>query len=152
MGKWGALLIVGCVAVLAPATVGFDAVGAVVGLARPAQTSNSTVTTSFQHATSTQRVDLDDAPASECEFPGVPSTKVDETSAELEPVVTLEDTIGPGTIIIGDRDNGGTAFEVLAGTTNVNVNTLYETVVTQYFQATAAGEACAVVAAARFTA
>jgi hypothetical protein len=37
--------------------------------------------------------------------------------------VTFEETIGPGTIIIGDRDNGGTAFQVLAGTTNQNVNT-----------------------------
>lgn len=37
--------------------------------------------------------------------------------------ITLEDTVGPGTIIIGDRDNGGTAFVVLAGTNNLNVNT-----------------------------
>ena len=37
--------------------------------------------------------------------------------------IQLEDTIGPGTIIIGDRDNGGTAFEVLAGTNNINTNT-----------------------------
>lgn len=41
--------------------------------------------------------------------------------------VTLEETVGPGTIIIGDRDNGGTAFDVLAGTNNVNVNTHTET-------------------------
>ncbi|MBI5281970.1 MAG: PEP-CTERM sorting domain-containing protein [Candidatus Solibacter usitatus] len=49
--------------------------------------------------------------------------------------VTLEETIGPGTIIIGDRDIGGVAFEVLAGWTNLNVNThtqtdYYETMTT----------------------
>lgn len=44
-------------------------------------------------------------------------------STRDEQTITLEDTIGPGTIIIGDRDNGGTAFEVLAGTNNVNINT-----------------------------
>ncbi|MBK9064362.1 MAG: hypothetical protein IPL89_14380 [Acidobacteria bacterium] len=48
--------------------------------------------------------------------------------------VTLEDTVGPGTIIIGDRDNGGTAFEVLAGTTNLNINTH-----TQTYKCVAAG-------------
>jgi hypothetical protein len=41
--------------------------------------------------------------------------------------VTLEDTVGPGTIIIGDRDSGGTAFQVLAGTTNRDINTHIET-------------------------
>ncbi|MFZ1547469.1 MAG: hypothetical protein WAT12_10280, partial [Candidatus Nitrotoga sp.] len=44
-------------------------------------------------------------------------------SSRFEQAVTLEDTIGPGTIIIGDRDAGGTAFQVLAGTQNLNVNT-----------------------------
>jgi hypothetical protein len=37
--------------------------------------------------------------------------------------VTIEEDIGPATIIIGDRDNGGTAFDVLSGTTNLNTNT-----------------------------
>ena len=36
---------------------------------------------------------------------------------------TLENTIGPGTILIGNRDLGGTPFQVLAGTVNVNINT-----------------------------
>lgn len=36
--------------------------------------------------------------------------------------LTLEETIGPATIIIGDRNAGGTAFEVLAGTVNLNIN------------------------------
>jgi hypothetical protein len=36
---------------------------------------------------------------------------------------TNEETIGPATIFIGDRDSGGTPFQVLAGTTNLNTNT-----------------------------
>ena len=52
---------------------------------------------------------------------GSTSSTSDATNSTL--VVTLENSIGPGTIIIGDRDNGGTPFEVLAGTTNLNVNT-----------------------------
>ena len=48
-------------------------------------------------------------------------------------IVTLEDTVGPGTIIIGNRDTGGTAFQVLAGTNNLNVNTH---TLTQIFQTT----------------
>ena len=47
---------------------------------------------------------------------------------------TMEDTIGPGTIIIGDRDNGGTAFQVLAGTVNMNVNTHTENFYDQIYQ------------------
>lgn len=50
-------------------------------------------------------------------------TNTVEDSRSSTQTITLEDTIGPGTIIIGDRDNGGTAFEVLAGTSNINVNT-----------------------------
>jgi len=42
------------------------------------------------------------------------------TSAEL---VRLEDNIGPWTITIGNRDQGGMLFQLLAGTTNVNINT-----------------------------
>jgi hypothetical protein len=113
---------------------------------------NSTFTTSWEHVTTTNRVDLEAAPAPECDFPGADPALVDQTSTELEPVVTLRETIGPATILIGDLDAGGTPYEVLAGTVNVDALTTYETVVTQYFQATAAGEACAVVAsAARFT-
>ena len=41
--------------------------------------------------------------------------------------IVLEDTVGPGTIIIGNRDNGGVVFQVLAGTANLNTNTHTET-------------------------
>jgi len=37
--------------------------------------------------------------------------------------VTIEESIGPATIVIGDRDNGGIGFGVLNGTTNLNTNT-----------------------------
>jgi hypothetical protein len=37
--------------------------------------------------------------------------------------ITLEDTIGPGTIIVGNRDTGGTPANVPAGTSNTNINT-----------------------------
>jgi len=37
--------------------------------------------------------------------------------------VTLEETIGPATIIVGDRDHGGTAFAVPSEWTNLNANT-----------------------------
>lgn len=151
-GRWAAVAAVGCVAALVPATVGLDAVGAVVGLSVHGQATNQTVTASFLHVTTTEREDLEAAPAPECDFPGAPPVLVDETSEALPEVVTLRDTIGPATILIGDLNAGGTPFEVPAGTTNIDVLTTYETVVTQYFQATAAGEACAVVAsAARFT-
>jgi hypothetical protein len=126
-------------------------VGGLIGLAG-AQTQNTTFTTSFTHVTTTNRVDLEDAPAPECDFPGTDPALVDQTSTELEPVVTIRRTVGPAEILIGDLDTGGTPFTVEAGTSNLDALTTYETVVTQYFQATAAGEACAVVAsAARFT-
>jgi hypothetical protein len=148
MKRWAAVLAIGCVAALAPATVGFDAVGALVGLGEGA--TNTTITSSTRHTTSTQRVDLEDAPAPECDFPGSPPELVDETSVDSEPVITLRETIGPATIMTGENES--VPFYVEAGTNNLDVLTSYETVVTQYFQATAAGEACAVVAsAARFT-
>ena len=53
------------------------------------------------------------------------------TGTQVTQAVTLENTIGPGTIIIGNRDIGGTAFDVLAGTTNLNVNTDTHTDITQ---------------------
>jgi hypothetical protein len=59
---------------------------------------------------------------------GLPGAVLGSTSTQ---VVTLEDTIGPGTIIIGNRDIGGTAFAVLAGTSNLNVNTHTQTEITQ---------------------
>lgn len=46
-----------------------------------------------------------------------------ETGRNSTQTVTLETQIGPGTVIIGDRDSGGTVFNVLAGTTNFNFNT-----------------------------
>lgn len=41
--------------------------------------------------------------------------------------VQAELSIGPGTIIIGDRDTGGTQFIVVAGSTNININTHTQT-------------------------
>ncbi len=49
---------------------------------------------------------------------------------------TLEDTLGPGLIIIADRDNGGIAYEVLAGFVNLNINTQFNNFFTDTFQAT----------------
>ena len=72
-----------------------------------AQSSNATLTTSTSSSTS-----FESPPA--CSPVG---------SSRTTQTVTLEDTVGPGTIIIGDRDHGGTPFQVLAGTTNLNVNT-----------------------------
>ena len=37
--------------------------------------------------------------------------------------VTLENSIGPAAILIGNRDLGGTPFLVPVGTTNLNLNT-----------------------------
>lgn len=51
------------------------------------------------------------------------SSNTVENSRNSTETVSLEETIGPGTILIGDRDAGGTLFEVLAGTTNLNINT-----------------------------
>ena len=45
-----------------------------------------------------------------------------ETSRTGTQTVTLEVTVGPGTILIGNRDLGGIPFQVLAGTTNLNIN------------------------------
>ena len=56
--------------------------------------------------------------------------------------VTLEETIGPNWIVIGNRDTGGTPFYVLSGTSNLNANTH-----TQTFQCVAAGTAASSVPA-----
>ena len=52
------------------------------------------------------------------------STTTTETpnDALTTQTVTIEETIGPNTIIIGNRDLGGTPFDVLSGTTNINFN------------------------------
>ena len=88
-----------------------------------AQTTNSTITTSTSSGTS-----FESPPA--CS--PVRSSRVVET-------VTLEGSVGPATIIIGNRDTGGTVFVVLAGWTNLNANTHTET-----FQCVAAGTAASV--------
>lgn len=88
-----------------------------------AQTTNSTITTSTTSHTS---------------FESPPACSPVGSSRSVE-TITLEDTIGPGTIIIGNRDTGGTVFVVLAGWTNLNVNTHTET-----FQCVAAGTAASV--------
>lgn len=51
------------------------------------------------------------------------STTTTETGRTSTETVTVEFTIGPGTVIIGDRDSGGTTFNVLAGQQNFNTNT-----------------------------
>src|SRR5664279_1477799 len=92
--------------------------------------SNTTATTSTSSGTS-----FESPPA--CSPVG--SSRVVQT-------VTIENTTGPATIVIGDRDRGGTAFEVLAGTNNINLNTH-----TQTFQCVAAGELSSTVTAVSYT-
>lgn len=109
----------------------------------------STSTTSTKRVTTVVRVDLDPAPAPACGFPGTDPELVDETVVELEPTVSSSTALGPTTIYVGEGQQ--TPFFVAAGTTNVDILTTYETVVTQYFQATEPGPPCAVVLGARFT-
>lgn len=45
-----------------------------------------------------------------------------EDSRSVTKTTTAEITVGPGTIIIGDRDSGGTVFNVVAGEINTNTN------------------------------
>ena len=108
-----------------------------------AQATNTSVTSSYTRQTSYE-------PPPACNSVG---------SSRSVQTVTLEDTIGPGTIIIGNRDNViptppggcidtqallpsdmvfGRCFRVLSGTTNLNVNTH-----TQTFQCVAAVVAAA---------
>jgi hypothetical protein len=87
-------------------------------------TTNTTSFSSSTHLTE-QTVEVN-----ECS-PGVAVGTRTLTSSHTGDTVTTgaietetdEQTVGPGTIIIGDRDNGGTAFEVLDGTVNINHNT-----------------------------
>ncbi|MBS2037637.1 hypothetical protein JST97_21805 [bacterium] len=51
------------------------------------------------------------------------SSNTVETGRTTTVTATTETTIGPGTVIIGDRDSGGTIFNVVAGGTNININT-----------------------------
>ena len=44
------------------------------------------------------------------------------TGSQTASVLSTEHTVGPGTILIGNRDTGGTPFNVLAGTSNINNN------------------------------
>ena len=108
-----------------------------------AQAQNTSITTSYTSQTS-----YESPPA--CNPVG---------SSRNAQTITLEDTIGPGTIIIGNRDNviptppggcidtqallpsdmvSGRCFRVLSGTSNLNVNTH-----TQTFQCVAAVVAAA---------
>lgn len=153
-GRWSvrrgivvAMVVLGACAV--PAATGFAGVGALVGLAQEGAPGN-TVVESTVHRSTVSRVDLEDAPAPECDFPGSPPVLVDETSVPGETLIEAELTVGPSTIFIGpDRS---IEYHVVAGEINTNLVTIYQQLVTQYFQATAAGEACAVLSAAvRFT-
>lgn len=50
-------------------------------------------------------------------------TDIVETGRNSTETITFELTVGPGTVIIGDRDAGGTPFQVAFGQTNTNTNT-----------------------------
>ena len=108
-----------------------------------------TFTDSTLRITTIQRIDLPDAEATECEAPAVEPVLVSETATALEPTYKTIITLGPATIYIGENEQ--TPYQVGDDETNFNTRTTYETVITQTFQATAAGPPCAVVAAARFT-
>jgi len=49
-------------------------------------------------------------------------SSADEQTATIAEEVTVEETIGPASIIIGDRDAGGTPFFVVEGSINFNIN------------------------------
>ena len=53
------------------------------------------------------------------------------TGSQVTQAFNIEPVIGPRTIIIGDRDNGGTLFNVIAGTQNFNANTDTHTAISQ---------------------
>jgi hypothetical protein len=130
---WPAVVLGGVLLVAAPG----GTVGALVGFDMRGQTdgSNNVTTTSSQRSvTTTERVDLEDAPPAACDFPGSEPVLVDETSeGPTLANVEVRLTIGPATILIGDLDAGGTPRQVLAGQQNVDTLLTYETVVTQYF-------------------
>jgi len=138
------------VMVLATAGFGGGGLGAlVVRAVGDGDGGSFTATTSTKYVITTERVDLEPAPAPECGFPGSDPVLVEETSVALDPVVSTTSTFGPATIYIGEDEQQ--EFFVEPGTGNVNTRTTYETVVTQYFQAVEPGPPCAVVLAVRFT-
>lgn len=53
------------------------------------------------------------------------NTVVDSTTSTV--TQTTEITIGPGTVLIGNRDLGGTPFQIVAGQSNININTHTQT-------------------------
>ena len=139
-GRWVMTAALGCVAALAPVAVVTSAVAA---------DNIITTTESTKRVTTTTRVDLEAAPAEVCDAPATEPVLVDQTSQELYPTALVTLAIGPDTIMIGE--NQQTPYFIPNGQSNLDTLTTYETVVTQYFQATAAGPPCAVVVEARFT-
>ena len=111
--------------------------------------NTTTTTQSTKRVTTTSRVDLEAAPTEVCDAPATEPVLIDQTSQELYPTALVTLAIGPDTIMIGE--NQQTPYFIPNGQSNLDTLTTYETVVTQYFQATAAGPPCAVVVAARFT-
>jgi len=111
--------------------------------------NTTTTTQSTKRVTTTSRVDLEAAPTEVCDAPATEPVLVDQTSQELYPTALVTLAIGPDTIMIGE--NQQTPYFIPNGQSNLDTLTTYETVVTQYFQATAAGPPCAVVVEARFT-
>jgi hypothetical protein len=128
--------------------VGLGAVQSAQAVDQQADPIN-TFTTSTLQVTTTQRADLPDAEATECDAPAMPPNLVNETSTVLDPVETLQLTFGPDTIYIGEDEL--TPYVLVDGQTNVNTRTTYETVVTQYFQGVAEGPPCGIAVDPRFT-
>jgi hypothetical protein len=96
-----------------------------------------------------QRNDLPDAMASECDAPPTDAVQVSEAAQDLDPTIVTTMYVGPQTIYVGDDQQN--QWDIVFGGVDFDTLVTYETVLTQYFQATAAGVACEVLAAARFT-
>jgi len=144
--RLGALLVV-IGAALVSVMVGTGPLGALLPLAGTGENS-TTFTTSTKLFTTTKRSDLPDAAASECDAPATDPVKVSETSEDVQTIATTT-YIGPQTIYVGD--NQQIQFDIKPGAEDIDTLVTIETVVTQLFQATAAGDSCAVVAAIHFT-
>lgn len=86
----------------------------------PSEVSNINVHTHNQRAGDTTTTTTNST-SSSISFESPPAcSPVGSERSDL--TLTLEEVIGPATIIIGDRNAGGTAFDVLAGTVNLNIN------------------------------
>lgn len=141
-------------AALLPATVGSSALGALIGLQSDEPTNTTTATLSTRTVVVTERVDLDDAEATECGTEAQPPVLVDQTSVTPEDPVSIETTTTIGAIpdgtVIYVGENQQTPFLVVGGGVNIDTLLTYQTTITQFFQGVAEGAPCVVAAAARF--